>query len=175
VLTNDDAIAGKVKQLRNYGSKVKYQHDIAGYNSRLHEMQAAFLRVKLSKLDGWNDLRRGVAEQYSAGLARADIILPLVPDFAEPVWHLYVARSKQRDALKAHLELKGVSTVIHYPIAPHRQLCYEAYSRAELPLAELLAGEVLSLPMSPLLQVEEIQQVLASTCGFYANTRRLAE
>ena len=162
VLTSDDAIAEKVKQLRNYGSKVKYQHDLAGYNSRLDEMQAAFLRVKLAMLDEWNARRREIATQYSTLLAGADIDLPLVPEYAEPVWHLYVIRSKQRDALKAHLEQQGVSTVIHYPIPPHRQGCYQDFKRQNLPITEILAGDVLSLPMSPAMKLDEIE-IVANT------------
>lgn len=159
VLTNDDAIADKVRQLRNYGSKVKYQHDLAGYNSRLDEMQAAFLRVKLAVLDDWNAKRREIAAQYSALLANANIVLPHVPEYAESVWHLYVIRSKQRDALKVHLEKYGVSTVIHYPIPPHRQACYHGYKSVTQPVAEMLAGEVLSLPMSPAMSAAEIEFV----------------
>jgi dTDP-4-amino-4,6-dideoxygalactose transaminase len=128
VLTNDDGIAAKVKQLRNYGSRVKYQHDVTGYNSRLDEMQAAFLRVKLSVLDEWNARRRQVADQYSSLLVGAGIVLPSVPEYVEPVWHLYVIRSKHRDAL--------------------------------------LAGEVLSLPMSPQLRTAEVEQVVAETFAF---------
>lgn len=159
VLTNDDAIAEKVKQLRNYGSKVKYQHDLAGYNSRLDEMQAAFLRVKLVVLDEWNKRRREIADQYSKLLTGADIVLPYVPAYADPVWHLFVIRSKQRDALKVHLEQRGVSTVIHYPIPPHRQACYQDFSGYNLPIAEKLADEVLSLPMLPLLSRDDVNWV----------------
>ena len=165
VLTNDDAIAEKVKQLRNYGSKVKYQHDIAGYNSRLDEMQAAFLRVKLSVLDQWNLSRRVVANQYSKLLMNADVILPQVPEYAEPVWHLYVIRSKQRDVLKAHLEHLGISTVIHYPIPPHRQGCYQKFQQTKLPIADLLSQEVLSLPMSPIISDAEIVKISESIHG----------
>lgn len=159
VLTNDDDIAEKVRQLRNYGSKVKYQHDLAGYNSRLDEMQAAFLRVKLSVLDEWNILRRKFADQYTKLLTGTDLILPFVPEFAEPVWHLYVIRSSQRDSLKVHLENKGVSTVIHYPIPPHQQTCYHDFGNSNFPIAEMLAGDVLSLPISPLLSADEINHV----------------
>lgn len=162
VLTNDDTIAEKVKQLRNYGSKVKYQHDLLGYNSRLDEMQAAFLRVKLAALDEGNSRRREVADQYSKLLANTGIVLPYVPEYAEPVWHLYVIRSKQRDALKLHLEQQGVTTVIHYPIPPHQQVCYRDYAGQSLPVAEFLAGEVLSLPMFPALKTAEIDQVSAA-------------
>ena len=166
VLTNNDAIAEKVKQLRNYGSKVKYQHDLLGYNSRLDEMQAAFLRVKLTVLDEGNARRREVADQYSRLLANADIVLPYVPEYADPVWHLYVIRSKQRDALKAYLEQRGVSTVIHYPIPPHRQACYQEFLGHNLPVAELLAGEVLSFPMSPQIKTAEIEYVVSKILGY---------
>ncbi len=159
VLTNDDAIADKVRQLRNYGSTVKYQHDLAGYNSRLDEMQAAFLRVKLASLDQWNTRRVEIATQYSNLLADADIDLPFVPEYAESVWHLYVIRTKRRNALKLHLEHVGVSTVIHYPIPPHRQACYEGFRGHSLPISEILADEVLSLPMSPAMRQEEVELV----------------
>lgn len=166
VLTNDDAIAEKVKQLRNYGSKVKYQHDLAGYNSRLDEMQAAFLRVKLAVLDEWNARRREVADRYSKLLSDADTVAPTVPQYAEPVWHLYVIRGKRRDALKLHLEQKGISTVIHYPIPPHKQACYQGFRGHNLPIAELLAAEVLSLPMSPKLQIAEVEHVVSEIISF---------
>lgn len=160
VMTNDDAIASRVRQLRNYGSTVKYQHDVSGYNSRLDEMQAAFLRVKLAVLDDWNVSRREVADQYSSTLKDMELILPLVPDYAEPVWHLYVVRTKRRDELKGQLEKSGVATVIHYPIPPHKQACYEEFKDLKLPIAELLAEEVLSLPMSPVLDREQVQRVV---------------
>ncbi len=159
VLTDDDAIASKVRQLRNYGSAVKYQHDVAGYNSRLDEMQAAFLRVKLSMLDAWNAHRREVASKYTTLLTGADIVLPYVPEYAEPVWHLYVIRSKYRDALKIYLERQGVSTVIHYPTPPHHQACYPDFHGLSLPLADQLAAEVLSLPMSPTMSSDEVEYV----------------
>ncbi len=159
VLTNDDHIAEKVKRLRNYGSQQKYQHDMAGYNSRLDEMQAAFLRVKLRYLDDWNHRRRQVASYYSKLLKNSGIILPAVPDSAEPVWHLYVIRSSQRNQLQTDLEKQGISTVIHYPIPPHKQKCYSQYINHNLPLAQLLAREVLSLPLSPVMNEQEIEYV----------------
>ena len=166
VLTNDDAIADKVRQLRNYGSKIKYQHDLSGYNSRLDEMQAAFLRVKLAVLDEWNAKRCEIANLYSKRLANANILLPHVPDYAEPVWHLYVIRSKQRDGLKDNLQKQGVSTVIHYPIPPHRQACYLDYDDHGLPVAELLAAQVLSLPMSSALDLEAVEYVAKNVLSF---------
>ena len=146
ILTNDASIADKVRLLRNYGSRIKYQHEDTGYNTRLDEMQAAFLRVKLSLLDEWNDRRGALAGIYNAQLRDAGLGLPWVPDWANPVWHLYVVRSSRRDALRTHLDRCGISTVIHYPTPPHRQPCYAGYSSHNLPVAEMLASEVLSLP-----------------------------
>ena len=169
ILTNDDGIADRVKQLRNYGSRIKYQHDLAGYNSRLDEMQAAFLRVKLSVLDTWNEQRRKIALEYSARLADAGVILPMIPEYAEPVWHLYVIRSKNREALKTYLESKRITTVIHYPTPPHRQLCYQEFSNYHLPIADSLASEVLSLPMSSAVDAEEITHIVNAVLEYKTN------
>lgn len=169
VLTNDDEIADKVRRLRNYGSKVKYHHELAGYNSRLDELQAAFLREKLKVLDMWNARRRDVAATYSSLLQGCDSVLPFVPDFAEPVWHLYVIRNRQRDALKLFLEKQGIATVIHYPIPPHRQACYVDFSNSQLPIAEELANEVLSIPMAPDLTEFEVRYVAEAIKAFNLN------
>ncbi len=166
ILTNDSSIAEKVRLLRNYGSQFKYEHREIGYNSRLDELQAAFLRVKLSFLDTWNNSRRDIAEKYSAQLRDADIGLPWVPDWADPAWHLYVVRSTGRDALRAHLEGRGISTGIHYPTPPHRQACYPEYANRHLPLTEQLAREVLSLPISPFLSEQEIARVAEAIFAF---------
>lgn len=169
VLTNDDAIADQVLRLRNYGSSIKYQHDLAGYNTRLDELQAAFLREKLKVLDGWNNKRKAIAKTYTELLSSADCITPMVPEYADPVWHLYVIRSQQRDKLKAYLEQHGVTTVIHYPIPPHRQACYLEYLSQSLPIADMLAGEVLSLPMSPDLRDDELVEVARAAKRFNFN------
>jgi dTDP-4-amino-4,6-dideoxygalactose transaminase len=166
VLTNDDAIADQVRRLRNYGSSIKYQHDLAGYNTRLDELQAAFWREKLKVLDAWNTKRQGIANMYTTMLADAPCVTPVIPKYADPVWHLYVIRCQQRDKLKAHLEHHGVSTVIHYPIPPHRQACYPEFVQHKLPIADLLAGEVLSLPMSPDMSEHEIVQVCSILSEF---------
>ena len=168
VLTNDDAIADRVKQLRNYGSKVKYRHEKLGYNSRLDEMQAAFLRVKLASLDHWNNGRRNVATQYLSRLAHVDVVLPYVPEFAEPVWHLFVVRSDRRDRLKEQLQRRGITTVIHYPIPPHQQVCYQ-HCFHDLPTAQSLATEVLSLPIAPYLNSPEIEYI-AEEIGRFLGT-----
>ncbi|WP_367066288.1 DegT/DnrJ/EryC1/StrS family aminotransferase [Oryzisolibacter sp. LB2S] len=166
VLTNDDVIADKVRLLRNYGSTIKYQHDVAGYNSRLDEMQAAFLRIKLKFLDEWNNRRKAIAAIYSQCLGGFDGSIPCVPDYADPVWHLYVIRSDYRDEFKAHLDALGISTVIHYPIPPHRQGCYAGSGYKTLAIAECLARQVLSLPMSPDLSDAEIDAVINSVKSF---------
>ena len=161
ITTNDAALAERVALLRNYGSRQKYVNEEPGVNSRLDPLQAAVLRVKLDVLDAWTGRRRAVAAAYAGGLADAGLILPHVPDWAEPVWHLYVVRSPARDALQARLSEAGVGTLIHYPIPPHCQAAYAEMGLAPeaMPLARRLAGEVLSLPIGPHLAVEGVQAV----------------
>lgn len=166
VLTNDDMIADKVRLLRNYGSRIKYQHDELGYNSRLDELQAAFLRVKLSLLNGWNQKRCEVANYYTSRLQGTGIKLPVSPEWADPVWHLYVISSPKRDALRIHLEQNGVSTLIHYPIPPHKQSCYTEFLDFELPIAEKMANEVISLPMSHFITKQELARVGDAVLAF---------
>jgi dTDP-4-amino-4,6-dideoxygalactose transaminase len=172
VLTNDAAIADKVRLLHNYGSPAKYRHELQGYNSRLDEMQAAFLRVKLARLDDWNARRRVLAHSYTTQLAGLDVTLPAIMEGAEPVWHLYVVRSRDRDALCAHLERCEISTLIHYPIPPHRQACYTEFSSRKLPIAEALANEVVSLPLSPSMTEQEISRVVSAIHSFSADESR---
>jgi dTDP-4-amino-4,6-dideoxygalactose transaminase len=160
VLTNNDDIADKVRQLRNYGSKVKYEHALQGYNSRLDELQAAFLRVKLRVLDAWNKSRSEVAYRYHTNLSSDFLTLPWVPDYAKPVWHLFVIRCKDRDRLQQYLAQHEVGTVIHYPSPPHKQPCYSSHTQVSFPLAEKLAAEVLSLPMSSNLTFEQQMRVI---------------
>ncbi|MDC3316416.1 DegT/DnrJ/EryC1/StrS family aminotransferase [bacterium] len=151
VTTNDTDLAERIGLLRNYGSRQKYINDEAGVNSRLDPIQAAALRVKLKVLDEWTNRRRAVAEAYTKGLAGCGLILPRVPDWAEPVWHLYVARSPVRDALQTRLTEVGIGTLIHYPIPPHMQAAYAELDIAPdaLPRARDLAQEVISLPIGP--------------------------
>jgi dTDP-4-amino-4,6-dideoxygalactose transaminase len=166
VLTNDESIANAVRRLRNYGSTIKYVHELSGYNSRLDELQAAILRVKLAVLDDWNARRARVAAAYAKRLAGAGIELPVVPGYADPAWHLYVVRCSRRDALQQHLSRSGIGTVIHYPTPPHRQPCYSDFAGRSLPVAERAAREVLSLPMSPALSLEEADLVARSIAAF---------
>ncbi len=159
VVTNDATLAEKVRLLRNYGSAVKYQNEVKGFNSRLDELQAALLRVKLAWLDRWNERRRELAREYRDALRRVpDLILPCVPDWAEPVWHQFVVRHPRRDALQRHLADSGIGTLIHYPIPPHLSKAYAplGYQRGDFPITERIADEVLSLPIGPHLSVEHI-------------------
>jgi dTDP-4-amino-4,6-dideoxygalactose transaminase len=158
VTTSDPELAERVRLLRNYGSPVKYRHDVKGANNRLDELQAALLRVKLRALDGWNERRRQIAAAYLDGLD--GVGLPQVPDFADPVWHLFALRHPERDALASRLEEAGVGTLIHYPIPPHRCRAYSELADASLPIADQLAGEVLSLPMGPHLGDHQVEHTI---------------
>jgi dTDP-4-amino-4,6-dideoxygalactose transaminase len=169
ITTNDDALAETVRMLRSYGSRVKYQHELQGFNSRLDELQAALLQVRLRHLDAWNDRRRTVAERYLRELAGLPgLTLPVVREGAVPVWHLFVVRSTRRDALAAFLKERGIGTLIHYPVPPHRTGAYAAHAWPALPVAERLAGEVLSLPIGPQLTADAVAEVVAGVRDFCA-------
>ncbi|HEY0381072.1 MAG TPA: DegT/DnrJ/EryC1/StrS family aminotransferase [Candidatus Elarobacter sp.] len=176
VVTNDAELAKKVRVLRNYGSEVKYYNQVKGYNSRLDELHAALLRVKLRKLDEWNERRRRVVARYLQGLDGASgLVLPAVCDGADPAWHLFVVRHPRRDALQQHLDTAGIGTLIHYPLPPHLQDAYaeRGYAAGDFPLAESIAGEVLSLPVGPHVSADEIDYVVASVRSF--SDQRVAE
>jgi dTDP-4-amino-4,6-dideoxygalactose transaminase len=166
VLTSDAAIADKVRELRNYGSKVKYRHDKLGYNSRLDELQAALLSVKLCKLDAWNDRRQEIAQLYNERIHHADIVAPFVPNWATPVWHLYVVCTPHRDRMQQYLRERQIETMIHYPIPPHRQLCYQGLESSPQPIAEQLSEEILSLPISQTMTDAEIEYVISTLNAF---------
>jgi len=161
VTTSDPAVARRIREIANYGSREKYVHRKQGVNSRLDELQAALLRIKLRHLDDWNNCRRSVAAAYQAGLAQTGLILPQVDPRTDPVWHLFVVRSGQRDALAARLDQAGVGTQIHYPIAPADAEAYAGDPIAgESHLGRTLGREILSLPIGPHLQDEEIRHVI---------------
>jgi dTDP-4-amino-4,6-dideoxygalactose transaminase len=165
VTTDDAALADRLRALRNYGSKVKYVNIERGYNSRLDELQAAFLRVKLRKLDEWNERRRALAARYNDRLAGIEGLgLPRAPQWAEPVWHLYVVRTKSRAELMQALDAAGIGSLIHYPIPPHLQQAYAdlGLPRGSFPLAETLADTVLSLPIGPHMSLESVDRVAAA-------------
>jgi len=166
ITTNREELADRIRVLRNYGSREKYVNEVKGVNSRLDPVQAAVLRVKLPHLDAWTKRRRDIATAYTEGLADSGLILPYVPDWAEPAWHLYVVRSSERDALQARLRSAGIGTLIHYPIPPHMQDAYAEMGCAPegLPLAKCLADEVLSLPMGPQLGHEDAARTIKAIC-----------
>ena len=163
VTTNDPNIADRVRVLRNYGSRVKYVNKVQGYNSRLDPVQAVALRVKLKVLDAWNARRKKIASRYTTALTGTDLVLPTVPTWAEPVWHLYVVQHPRRDAIQKTLGEAGIETLNHYPIPPHLQQAYATlgYVKGRLPIAEQLANQVLSLPIGPQLDDASVNAVIS--------------
>jgi dTDP-4-amino-4,6-dideoxygalactose transaminase len=152
----------RIKVLRNYGSRNKYRNEVVGFNSRLDELQAAILRTKLKKLDDCNKLRRQLASQYLRELSgQQNLIVPYVPEWAEPVWHLFVLRHPLRDQLKKILTEAGIDTMIHYPIPPHLQTAYAGlgYKKGSFPITEGIHATVLSLPIWPGMSIEDITTV----------------
>ncbi len=151
VTTNDDGIADRLRVLRNYGSKVKYCNEVKGYNSRLDELQAAFLRVKLTCLDKWNSRRTAIAALYLEALADTGLSLPHVPDWIDPVWHLFVVRVEDRKQLTDNFDKQEIGWLIHYPLPPHLQDAYRdlGIPANAFPIARQLAQDNISLPMGP--------------------------
>ena len=169
ITTDDPALAERIRMLRQYGSPDKYQHPIQGLNSRLDALQAAFLTVKLRRLDAWNGQRRHLAKKYHEVLGSfSEILRPEVSENSEPVWHLYVIRSKNRDALQKYLQKKGIDTLIHYPIPPHRQGAYRDLfeTGCDFPITDTLASSILSLPIGPHISEEHVQ-VVGETIGSF--------
>ena len=173
VTTNDATIADRVRMLGNYGSATRYVNEVQGVNSRLDPLQAAVLRVKLKHLDDWNERRRAIAAFYQSALADAGLVLPHVPNWSDPVWHLYVIRSTNRSDLQERLAAADIQTLIHYPIPPHLQEAYAdlPYSKGDFPLAETLANEVLSLPIGPHLSLEQAKSVVAAVRNGHPSSR----
>jgi dTDP-4-amino-4,6-dideoxygalactose transaminase len=164
VVTNDDKLAEKVRSLRNYGSKIKYYNDVKGFNSRLDEMQAAFLRVKLKHLDEWNARRNSIASVYLSSLADLqDLTLPFVPESATPIWHIFPARHPRRDDFQRYLQDRGIGTLIHYPVPPHLSEAYSDLNMAQgaYPIAETIASTELSLPIGPHLSLRDVEHVVS--------------
>lgn len=175
VVTNDDALAQKIRLLRNYGSDKKYYHDFQGFNSRLDPLQAAFLRVKLRlALDAWNDRRELIAARYTERFAGIENLrAPIVPRWAKPVWHLYVIRLACRDALQKVLTEAGVGTLIHYPVPPHLSKAFSelGWKKGEYPIAEALADTVLSLPIGPHLDTTDADKVADLIVQFFKDSK----
>jgi len=158
IVTNNEGLAQKLRMLRNYGQARKYYHDFIGINSRLDEMQAAILRVKLKHLDDWNNKRREAARLYDRLLKSASVVIPIEKKYAKHVYHLYVIRCKERDRLQQRLLAKGIQTQIHYPIPVHKQKAYTDLGiRTQLPITETICNEILSLPIYPELKNAEVE------------------
>jgi dTDP-4-amino-4,6-dideoxygalactose transaminase len=164
VTTDNAQIADRIRLLCNYGSRVKYINEIQGYNSRLDPLQAAILRVKLAHLDEWNARRRGIAEHYQQGLANCGLTRPFVLEGATPVWHVYVVQHPQRTSFQNTLAQAGVGTLIHYPVAPHRQEAYAnlGWAQGSLPISEQMHEQVLSLPMFPSMTLAQADHVITA-------------
>jgi len=167
IVTNNEEIAKKLSMLRNYGQSQKYYYDFVGINSRLDEIQAAVLRVKLKHLDEWNERRRSIAKLYNELLKDSNVILPIEKNYTKHVYHLYVIRSKNRDELQQYLLEKGIQTQIHYPLPVHKQKAYlDLGFDVSLPITEKVCNEILSLPMYTWLHEEEILKVVEEIKAF---------
>lgn len=160
VTTNDDELAKKIRAIANYGSDYKYHHIYKGINSRLDEIQAALMDVKLPYLDKDNARRREISKMYRDGIKNPDIILPKVYDEEAHVWHIFAILTKRRDELQKYLEENGVQTNIHYPTPPHKQGAYKEWEKESYPISEKIHSMELSLPMSPVLEDDEVKKVI---------------
>jgi dTDP-4-amino-4,6-dideoxygalactose transaminase len=162
-VTDSIELAHKIKLLRNYGSEIKYENKVIGFNSRLDELQAALLRVKLKKLDAWNKRRQQVAKFYLNNLAGIEgVILPSIPDYVDPVWHVFIIRHKQRQLLQEFLKNAGIDTLIHYPIPPHLSEAYakDNSGKRSFALTEMLCQEILSLPIGPHMSMNDCKIIV---------------
>ena len=166
VTTNDDELAAALHAIANYGSAQKYVNKYQGLNSRMDEMQAAFLSIKLKYLDAENKIRQEIADYYLANIKNEKIILPTRASHEDShTWHLFVIRTKERDKLQTYLTKNGIQTLIHYPIPPHKQECYKEWNSQSHPITEQIHNEVLSLPISPVMTEEEVERVVAAICA----------
>lgn len=161
VTTDNDEIAGAVRTLANYGFREKYYSRYKGLNSRLDEIQAAILRVKLPRLDADNQHRRLIAQFYQEEIRNPSLVLPMTRySPVSHVWHIFAVRTKQRDKLKQYLDDNGIQTSIHYPVPPHKQEAYSSWNKISLPVTEQIHQEILSLPISPVLKKDEAQKIV---------------
>jgi dTDP-4-amino-4,6-dideoxygalactose transaminase len=160
ITTNDDKLASMVRAMRNYGSQEKYYNIYQGINSRLDELQAPVLRTKLRHLDEDNEIRRKVASFYLSSINNKKIKLPSWQDYESHVWHLFVIRTENRADLQGYLTRNGIQTVVHYPVPPHQQQAYKHFSHLSLPVTEQIHRSVLSLPLSPVMTLEEQKKVV---------------
>ena len=160
ITTNDSALAEKIHFLRNYGSKIKYENILKGVNSRLDELQAAFLSIKLKNLNNENDKRREIASLYLNNINNPDIILPIEESSNRHVWHVFVVMIEDRNKFQKYLLQNGIQTVIHYPIPPHKQKAYPEFNNLCLPITEKIHKQVISLPISPVLTDEQVHYII---------------
>ncbi len=160
ITTNDDELADVIFSLRNYGSKIKYENEIIGVNSRLDELQAAFLNVKLSHLDTENQIRRQIAKRYLSEIKNDKIVLPFWNESENHVFHLFVIRSINRNKLQTYLLENKIETMIHYPIPPHKQKALSNWNHLSFPITEKIHEEVLSIPMNPSLTDDEVSHII---------------
>jgi len=161
VTTSNSKLAEAIRAIANYGSNQKYVNTYTGLNSRMDEIQAAFLSVKLKYIDKENSIRRTIAKYYIDNIKNSKITLPLNPEFPENhVWHLFVIRTINRDVLQKYLTDNNIQTIIHYPIPPHKQNCYSKYNNISLPITEKIHNEVLSLPISPVMKESEVVRII---------------
>jgi dTDP-4-amino-4,6-dideoxygalactose transaminase len=170
ITTNDDTFAYKCRVMRNYGSQKRYYNEVIGINSRLDEVQAALLRIKLEYLDKWNAERNDIAQIYLKELQNVgDIILPITANKATHIYHLFVVRTQYRDTLQEHLYKNGIQTVIHYPVPPHLQECYQhlGYQKGDFPVAEEIADTCISLPIFAGMRENQIQYVCDTVKKFF--------
>ena len=166
VTSNDDELAYRIRAIANYGSDYKYHHIFKGTNSRLDEIQAAVLDIKLKHLDEDNKRRREIAKFYRENIKNPNIILPQLKEEENHVWHIFAVRVNDRDKLKKYLEDNGIETNIHYPTAPHKQECYKELEHLSFPVSEKIHKQVLSLPISPVLTRNEVMQVVEVINGY---------
>ena len=166
VTTNDEELANAIKALGNYGSHKKYENLYKGVNSRLDEMQAALLRVKLRYLDNEVEKRRNIANYYLQNIKNENIILPTVREQDNHVWHLFVIRTSKRDELQKYLLDNGIQTLIHYPIPPHKQNAYKEWKNESYPISEQIHDEILSLPISGIQSLEDTRKIVKAINEF---------
>jgi dTDP-4-amino-4,6-dideoxygalactose transaminase len=160
VTTNDSELAKTIAALRNYGSHEKYKNIYKGMNSRLDEIQAAMLRVKLSYLDNEIQARQAIAHEYLTGISNSEIVLPFVVNVIGHVWHLFVIKTNQREQLVSHLTANGVQSLIHYPIPPHQQDAYQEWKNISFPISEKIHHEVISLPISAVMSKKDVDTII---------------
>jgi dTDP-4-amino-4,6-dideoxygalactose transaminase len=175
VTTSNSEFADRIRLLRNYGSRERYHHEVPGYNSRLDELQAGILRVKLRRLDQWNDRRRAIASVYEERFSQhPDIVQAFEPDWASSAWHLYVVCVPERDQVMRSMAEAGIGCLIHYPIPPHRSAAYQATRFSQsFPIADSLADSVLSLPMGPHLAEKDAENVADTLIQAVEDARRI--